>query len=92
MAQRSIANKQGEKEDFRREKLYRSVRNPALEADYSEEAADELAATIVEEVLEWMEDEDDVITVRELEETVIERLRDHDADVAFLYETHLDLS
>jgi len=92
MAQRSIANKQGEKEVFRREKLYRSIRNPALEADYDEDAADELAATAVEEVIDWMEAADDVITVRELEDVVIEYLQEQDPDVAFLYETHLDLN
>jgi len=92
MAQRSIANKQGEKEVFRREKLYRSIRNPALEADYDEDAAEELAATVVEEIIDWMEAADDVITVRELEDAVIEFLQEQDPDVAFLYETHLDLN
>lgn len=91
---RKIANKQGEKERFRREKLYESVRNPALEAHYEEDAADELASAVVEEVIGWMDDhEDDLITVRELEEEVVHRLSERDAEeVAFLYETHLDIN
>lgn len=88
-----ICKRHGEKEDFDERKLYASIYYPAREAEYSEQEAEELAEDVVDQVLEWMEDhEDNVFTSDEIQKEVRDRLESLDADVAFLYETHLDLS
>jgi transcriptional regulator NrdR family protein len=88
-----ICKRHGEKESFDERKLYASIYYPAREADYSEQEAEDLAEQIVDEIKEWIDDhEDNVFTAKELEQEVNDRLEAVDPDVAFLYETHLDLS
>lgn len=88
-----ILKRHGEKQKFDDRKLYASIYYPAREAGYSEPEAEELAETVTEEIVSWIEDhEDNVLTAEEIKEETIGRLEEADPDVAFLYETHLDLS
>lgn len=88
-----ICNKEGDKEPFDDRKVYASVFRPAREKDYSEDEAGELAERVTDTVKEWVDDhEDEFITTKELRQHVLKVLKEEDEDVAFLYETHLDLS
>ncbi len=88
-----ICTKDGDKEDFKTDKAYHSVFYPARETGYTEEDADALAEAVVADLEDWMDDhEDDVLTTKEIRSKVLELLEDRDEDVAFMYETHLDLS
>lgn len=88
-----ICNREGDKEQFDEEKLYNSILNPAREAGYDTDEAAEFAEMIVDEITDWIDDhEDNVVTSVEIREKVKELLVEHDEDVAFMYDTHLDLS
>lgn len=88
-----IAKKSGVKEELDEEKLWNSLYYPARECHYSEEESTELADEAKQRVLEWIEHhEDNVVTTKELRETVIEVLEELDEDVAFMYESHLDIN
>lgn len=93
MMTEKVCKRQGEKESFDERKLYASIYYPAREADYSEKEAEELAEKIVDKLKDWIENhEDNVFTSKELREETRDQLESIDPDVAFLYETHLDLS
>lgn len=88
-----ICNTEGDKEAFDEEKVYQSIFRPAREKGYSEGEAGELAERVVDKVQDWLDDhEDNVVTSKELRQHVLELLKEEDEDVAFMYETHLDLS
>lgn len=88
-----VCKRHGEKQAFDERKLYASIYYPAREAEYSEEEAEELAEQVVEQIKEWMDDhEDNVFTSEEVRQEARDRLESIDPDVAFLYETHLDIS
>lgn len=88
-----ICDRGGEKEAFDSQKLYASVYHPARECRYSEKEAEELAQTIVDVIMEWIEaHDDDVITSKELRREVIDELNERDEGVAFMYKSHLDIN
>lgn len=88
-----VVKKSGVKEELDEGKLWDSIYYPARECDYSEANATRIADEVKQRVLEWIEHhEDNVLTVKELRETVIEALEEEDDDVAFMYENHLDLN
>lgn len=88
-----IVTRNGDKQEFDDRKLYASIYAPAMEAGYDHVDAEELAADVVDQVVDWIDGhEDDVITSTELRERTITVLEEQDDAVAFLYDTHLDLS
>ncbi len=88
-----LITRDGEKEEFDQRKLYSSIYYPARVAEYDEQAAEDLAEDVCEAVVNWMEDQDDtVVTSEELREKTIEELEERDEEVAFLYDTHLDIN
>lgn len=88
-----IVNKDHQKEEFEDNKLYDSVYYPAREADLSEQSASDLADKVVYEVKAWIADHpDNVHTSEEIREKTMEILERENSDVAFLYQTHLDVN
>lgn len=88
-----VLKRHGEKERFDERKLYASIYYPAREERYTEEDAEELAADVTEAIKDWMADHaDNVLTAEEVRDKTIELLEERDEDVAFMYQTHLDLS
>lgn len=88
-----ICDRHGDKEEFDERKLYASIYYPAKEADYTDDEAEDLAESVTEELKEWMDEhEDSMVTTKEVREKVIEILEGKDEDVAFLYDTHLDVN
>lgn len=88
-----LITRDGAKEEFDQRKLYSSIYHPARIAEYDEQAAEELAEAVCEVVVSWMEEQDDpVLTSAELRDKTLEELEKRDDDVAFLYDTHLDIN
>lgn len=88
-----IVNKDGQKEEFEDNKLFNSVYYPGLEDELSEKEATDLADKVVYEVKAWLTDHtDNVHTSEEVREKVMEILERENDDVAFLYQTHLDIN
>lgn len=88
-----IVNKDGAKEEFEDEKLFNSAYYPGLEAELPEEDAKELAEKVVYEVKAWISDHpDNVHTSEEIRQKTMEVLERENTDVAFLYQTHLDIN
>lgn len=93
MIEIKIVNKDGQKEEFEDNKLFNSVYYPALEDGLPEEDATDLADKAVYEVKAWLsEHEDNVHTSGEVRQKVMEILERENPDVAFLYQTHLDIN
>lgn len=91
--QPKVCDRRGDKEEFDQRKLYASIYHPAREAEYSEQEAEDLAEEVVDEFMDWFDEHDDnVLTSKEIREKVMELLEERDEDVAFLYETHLDIN
>jgi len=88
-----IVKKNGVKEELDEGKLWDSIYYPARECHYGEEEATGIADEAKEKVVRWMKDHDEnVLTVKEIRETVIGVLEDIDEDVCFMYEKHLDIN
>lgn len=93
MASKRVCNRHGKKEEFDERKLYASVYHPAREAEYSEKEAEQLAEEVSDDLIEWFDEhEDNVLTAHEIREKVKELIAERDEDVAFLYDTHLDIN
>lgn len=88
-----IVNKDRQKEEFEDNKLFNSVYYPGREDGLSEKDATDLADKVVYEVKAWIsEHPDNVHTSKEVRNKVMEILEREDKDVAFLYQTHLELN
>ncbi|MDY6761576.1 MAG: ATP cone domain-containing protein [Candidatus Nanohaloarchaea archaeon] len=88
-----LITRDGEKEEFDQRKLYSSIYYPARVAEYDEQDAEDLAEDVCQAVVERVEEQEEpVVTSDELREMTIEELEDRDEEVAFLYDTHLDIN
>ncbi|MBI4158821.1 hypothetical protein HY500_01025 [Candidatus Woesearchaeota archaeon] len=85
-----IIKRHRKKERFDERKLYASIYSAALTASYGEQKAEKLANDICyiikKEVMKKTTTSDFI------RKQVVKLLKKKDKDVAFLYETHLDLS
>lgn len=88
-----VINSDGAKEEFQDEKLYDSAYYAALEAELSEEKANDLAEKVVWEVKSWISDhEHQIFSTQEVREKAMEVMKRENEDAAFMYETHLKLN
>ncbi len=88
-----IVNRDGQKEEFDEGKLWNSLYYPAREAHHGEEEAVEIADRVKKRLVSWIQDhEDSFVTTEEIREKTIEELENEDEDIAFMYDSHLDLS
>lgn len=88
-----VVKNHGGKEEFDEEKLFNSVYYPAKEGDFGDERSKEIAEKVIWEIKAWMsEHEDTVFSWKEIRGKVVDILEREEEDVAFLYNTHLDLN
>ena len=85
-----VVKRHGKKEKFDERKLYASIYSAALVAGYGEQKAERLADSICNTIKKRYSKK--TITSTELKKQTIKELKKKDKDIAFLYETHLDLS
>lgn len=88
-----IVNRDGEKEEFDEGKLWNSLYYPAREAHHGEGEAVEIADRVKEKIVSWAEShEDSFVTTSEIREKAVEELEKEDEDIAFMYDSHLDVN
>jgi len=85
-----IVKRHGKKERFDEKKLYASVYAATLTAGYNEKESEKLAQEIVKSVKTKINKEK--VTSALIKKEVIAMLKKKHKGVAFLYETHLDVS
>lgn len=85
-----IIKRHGKKEKFDERKLYGSVYAAVLNAERSEKKAEMIAEGVCRMIKKKIGMK--AITSENIKKEVIKLLKKYDKDVAFLYETHLDLS
>ena len=90
MAQTIIIKRKGHEEAFDDRKLYGSIYAAALTAHYNEHASEEIATDVTNEVTAWLMAHAN-ISSNDLKTKVHSILMREDKEVAFLYESHLDI-
>ncbi len=85
-----VVKRHGKKERFDERKLYGSIYSAAMTNGYGEKKSEKLADTICSSIKKKYSKK--TVTSSELRKATIAILKKKDKDVAFLYETHLDLS
>lgn len=85
-----VVKRRGIKQRFDERKLYASIYSAALVAGYGELKAEKFADYICNIIKKRHVKK--TITSTELKKQTIKELKKKDKDIAFLYETHLDLS
>jgi len=86
----NVVKRRGHMEKFDERKVYASIYAAALTAGYGEVKSENLADKICKVVKKTF-GKRTINTIR-IKNTVINNLQKNDKDVAFLYETHLDIS
>ncbi len=86
----NIIKRHGMKEKFDERKLYASIYSAAITSGYPEKKAENLADEVCSKIKKKYGKH--VVTSLDLRKAAISILKNKDKDIAFLYETHLDLS
>src|SRR3989338_1857541 len=86
-----VVKRKGELEEFDERKVYSSVYEAAMSSHYSEKKAEELADNVTKLVEKKFKKAHEIDS-RQIFEHVVESLEKFDKEVAFMYETHRDLS
>ena len=86
-----IIKRKGHRESFDERKVYASCYAACLNAHRPKERAEEICGNVAASVRKWIHDRAEVDSDT-LFRKITEVLTMHDADAAFLYETHRDIS
>jgi len=86
-----IIKRKGHKEKFDERKVYASVYASCLNGHLSEQEAEKIASSVTDDVKKRVHGERE-ITSDKIFRYVILYLARHNKEIAFLYETHLDVS
>lgn len=86
-----IVKRRGHKEPYDQRKVYGSVYSACRNAHLSEMMSEKIAETVTSRLGEWVTDKSE-ITSQQIFEEVVNVLNELHKDVAFLYETHRDIS
>ncbi|MBI2673106.1 hypothetical protein HYX19_02500 [Candidatus Woesearchaeota archaeon] len=79
-------------EEFDERKIYRSCYAVCLNAHYTKQNAKKVATAVTKLVVKWVKKEKGVINSKKIRAIMFKILNKIDPEVAFLYETHLDIS
>ncbi len=79
-------------EEFDKKKVYRSCYAACLNAHYTKQNAKKVANAVTRLVVKWAKKEKGVINSKKIRVLMFRILNKIDPEVAFLYETHLDIS
>lgn len=92
MADTHIIKRRGHKQLYDERKVYASVYSSCLNAHLTKIEAEEIAAKVTLEISQWIAYEREAISSDKIFKKVIEVMKEHDRDSAFMYETHRDLA
>ena len=79
-------------EEFDERKIYRSCYAACLNAHHTKQNAKKVANAVTRLVVKWAKKEKGVINSKKIKVLIFRILNKIDPEVAFLYETHLDIS
>ena len=86
-----VVKRRGYKEKFDEKKVYGSIYYACRSAQLNEKESEEISEKVIKDLKKWLKGKKE-ITSQEIFITVITILEKYNSDVAFLYETHRDLS
>ncbi|MCH7730055.1 hypothetical protein IID21_00835 [Patescibacteria group bacterium] len=86
-----IIKRGGRKEEFDERKVYASTYAACLNTHIPKEAAEKIAATVAEEIKDWISEKAEVDS-NQLFEEITKSLEKINTDAGFMYKTHRDLS
>ncbi len=86
-----IVKRRGGQEEFDEKKVYGSVYSAALVGGLKEKEAEKIADKITKQVNKWV-DKKNLIDSKQIFTLVVSLLNKENKEVAFLYETHRDVS
>ena len=87
-----LVKRAGHTERYDERKIYASCYAAALAAQVSEREAERIAAAAALAVTAWVKKQRRCVPAGEILAQAAKALRHHHADVAFMYETHRDVS
>mgnify|MGYP001588253229 CR=1 FL=1 len=79
-------------EEFDERKIYRACYAACLNAHYTKQNAKKVATAVMKLVVKWVKKEKGIINSKKIRAIMFKILNKIDPEVAFLYETHLDIS
>ncbi|MBI2670916.1 hypothetical protein HYX18_02995 [Candidatus Woesearchaeota archaeon] len=86
-----LVKRHGHFEKFDYSKIYKSCYKASLNAHLSKQKAAKIASYVVKKIKEFIKPKK-AITSDQIFKQVVKHLKEQDKDVAFLYETHRDIS
>ncbi|MBI2658284.1 hypothetical protein HYX08_06360 [Candidatus Woesearchaeota archaeon] len=86
-----IVKRKGHSEIYDERKVYGSCFFACRNAHLSEKEAEEICRKVSEAVTKWVKKQK-IVSSNEIFKKLIEELKKHNEDAAFLYETHRDVS
>ena len=86
-----VKRRKGHREPYDNHKVYASCYAASLNAGLSKEEAEALCEKVTRAIDAWVLEKDSV-TSEEIFREIIRVLKTHDTKVAFMYETHRDIS
>ncbi len=86
-----LVKRKGHLEKFDERKVYASCYAACLSGHLKKEKAEKIAASVTKDISKWIKDRKKVSS-NDIFRLVIQSLKKHDREIAFLYETHRDVS
>ena len=86
-----IVKRKGHTEIYDERKVYGSCYFACRNAHLSEKEAEEICRKVSEVMTKWVKKQK-VVSSNDIFKTLIQELKKHNEDAAFLYETHRDIS
>ena len=86
-----IVKRKGHTEVYDERKVYGSCYFACRNAHLSEKEAEEICSKVTESITKWVAKKK-VISSNDIFKALIDELKKHNEDAAFLYETHRDIS
>lgn len=86
-----IVKRRGHKEPYDDKKVYASVYAACLNVHLHKEKAEKIAEKVLSEINSWLTGKNEVGSDA-IFNKIIELLKNHNSDAAFMYETHRDIS
>jgi len=86
-----IVKRKGHAEEFDEKKVYASCYAACLNTQIKEEEAEKISEKVCKEIKTWAKKKK-TVSSDEIFKQIIAAIKKHNKDVAFMYETHRDIS
>ena len=86
-----VIKRDGHEEQFKKDKVYKSVYESCLNAHHNKKNASNMAKKVINDLIKELKGKKKT-TTDEIFKLISTLIENYDADAAFLYETHRDVS